>query len=68
VWASPHSRLDRPVALTGMTASGVKAKPLAPTPTALLFWCDFCLKGQIPVRRFPPPLTPNCLIVRDLRL
>jgi hypothetical protein len=55
VWASPHSQLDRPVAFPedGIRGQG-KAVGIKTPPTALLFWCGFCLK-PMPERRFPPP-------------
>jgi hypothetical protein len=55
VWASPHGQLDRPVAFPedGIRGQG-KAVGIKTPPTALLFWCGFCLK-PMPERRFPPP-------------
>jgi hypothetical protein len=49
-----HSRLDRPVAFPGIRGQG-KAVGSETPPTALLFWCGFCLKSQMTARRFPPP-------------
>jgi hypothetical protein len=45
-----------------------KAVGIKTPPTALLFWCGFCLK-PMPERRFPPPWTVEeldaCFVVRD---
>ncbi|MFZ2080258.1 MAG: hypothetical protein WAV38_27140 [Xanthobacteraceae bacterium] len=69
MWASPHSQLDRPVAFPedGIRGQG-KAVGIKTPPTALLFWCGFCLK-PMPERRFPPPWSVEeldaCFVVRD---
>jgi hypothetical protein len=65
VWALPHSQFDRPVAFPDDGIGG-QGKAVGTTPpTALLFWCGFCLKPNA----WPPPwsveVTPNCFIVRD---
>ena len=68
MWASPHSQLDRPVAFPedGIRGQG-KAVGIKTPPTALLFWCGFCLK-PMPERRFPPPWSVEeldaCFIVK----
>jgi hypothetical protein len=50
---SPHSQLDCPVAFPedGIRGQG-KAVGTETPPTALLFWCGFCLK---PNARMPLP-------------
>jgi hypothetical protein len=58
VWASPHSQFDRPVAFPedGIRGQG-KAVGTKTPPTALLFWCGFCLK---PNARTPLPAALVC--------
>jgi hypothetical protein len=52
VWALPHSQFDRPVAFPddGIGGQGKAAGTKTP-PTALLFWCGFCLKLSAASRR-----------------
>jgi hypothetical protein len=66
---SPHSQLDCPVAFPedGIRGQG-KAVGTETPPTALLFWCGFCLK---PNARMPLPAAWSveeqsaCFVVRD---
>jgi hypothetical protein len=67
VGSSPTAGSTALLLFSGIGGQG-KAVGTATPPTALLFWCGFCL-SQMPERRFSAPwtaeLTPNCFIVRD---